>query len=304
MGRDVVAPVSVSSAQDVLGVVGAAVAARVVWQRVTLAWLVMAALAASSLLIAILVVRRRARLLRGPFEALSAVPRRGANGDLKAGAELSAFREIHRVAGRYNDIVRWLALAIENRRPLSANASHQQRTPRAWPMAQLSPDQGSVDLAHPIGALMGEVEHRWHDQLACEDRRVVVNLDPEATATEVPACLVTHVLDVLIGNALRHGWGDVTLTARQFGETLAVDVADEGSIGMESAAVFDRGTSGGEGQRAGLTLARSMAETFGGRLAVGRRSPATFTLLLPGDVPDVMRPGWLAEQRTSPVSPW
>jgi hypothetical protein len=107
---------------------------------------------------------------------------------------------------------------------------------------------------------------------------------------------------VLIGNALRHGWGDVTLTARQFGETLAVDVADEGSIGMESAAVFDRGTSGGEGQRAGLTLARSMAETFGGRLAVGRRSPATFTLLLPGDVPDVMRPRWLAEQRTSPVS--
>jgi K+-sensing histidine kinase KdpD len=147
---------------------------------------------------------------------------------------------------------------------------------------------------------MGEVEHHWHDQLDFDDRRLVVKLDPEATATKVPAGLVTQVLDVLIDNALRHGRGDVTLRARQSGETLAVDVVDEGSIAMESAAVFNRGMSGGGGQRASLTLARSMVETRGGRLVVGRRSPATFTLLLPGDTPDIMRPGWLAEQRTSP----
>jgi signal transduction histidine kinase len=197
-------------------------------------------------------------------------------------------------------MVRWLTRAIESRRHLSANASHQQRTPRAWLLAQLRPDQGSVGAPHPIGAVMGDAEHRWHDQLDREDRRLAVTLDPEATATEVPACLVAQVLDVLIGNALRHGRGDVTMTARQFGETLAVDVVDEGSIAMESAAVFDRGTSGGGGHRASLTLARSMVETRGGRLVVGRRSPATFTLLLPGDTPDIMRPGWLAEQRTSP----
>ena len=302
IGRDVVAPVPVLSAQDVVGVARAAVAARVVWQRVILAWLVMGALAAISLLIAILVARRRARLLSEPCVALSSAPQRCSKGDLTVGAELCTVREIRREAGTHNAMVRWLARAIENRRHFSANASHQQRTPRAWLLAQLSPDQGSVGAPHPIAAVMGRVETRWHDQLDCEDRRLVVKLDPEATATEVPACLVTQVLDVLIDNALRHGRGDVTLTARQFGETLAVDVADEGSIAMESAAVFDRGTSGGDGQRASLTLARSMVETRGGRLVVGRRSPATFTLLLPGDTSDVIRPRWLAEQRTSPAS--
>lgn len=155
---------------------------------------------------------------------------------------------------------------------------------------------------HPIGAVMGKVEHRWHDHLDCQGRRLVVKLDPGATATEVPGWLVTQVLDVLIDNALRHGRGDVTLTARQYGETLAVDVEDEGSIALVSAAVFDRGTSEGGGRLSGLALARSMVETHGGRLAVGRRSPATFTLLLPGDTPDVTRPGWLSEQRSSPVS--
>jgi hypothetical protein len=238
-----VAALAAVSAQDVVGVVGASVSTRVAWQRVILAWLVMAALAASSLLIAIWVTRRRARLRSEPFEALPAVPRTGAKSDLTADAE---------------------------------------RAP------------------HPIGEVAGEVQHRWHDQCYCENRQLEVKVDPEASATEVPGRLVTHVLDVLIDNALRHGWGDVTLTARQFGETLAVEVADEGSIAMESAAVFDCETSRSDGQRTGLALARSMVESRGGRLVVGRRSPATFTLLLPGDTPDFTRPGWLTEQRTSP----
>jgi signal transduction histidine kinase len=266
-----------------------------VWQRVILPWLVMAALACSALLITILVARRRARPLSEPFEALSAVPHRAAKGDRSAGPELSAIRETRRAQ---NATVGWLGKAIEKCRDLSPNASRQQRTHRAWLPAQLSPDR--VGAAHRIGAVTGKAEQRWHDKFDRDDRQLVVQLDPDATATEVPGALVTQVLDVLIDNALRHGRGDVTLTARQFGETLAVDVADQGSIAMESAAVFDRGTSGGDGRRTGLALARSRVETHGGRLVVGRRSPATFTLLLPGDVPDFMRPGWLAEQRTSP----
>ncbi|MEP7193964.1 MAG: ATP-binding protein [Actinomycetota bacterium] len=194
------------------------------------------------------------------------------------------------------------AQAIGSHRHSSANASRKLRTPRAWLLARLSPGQGSAGAVSPISAVMGKVEHRWHDHLDGQGRRLVVKLDPDAMATEVSGRLVTEVLEVLINNALRHGRGDVTLTARQSGETLAVDVEDEGFIAMESAAVFDRGTSGVAGQRSGLALARSMVETHGGRLAVGRRSPATFTLLIPGDTRDLMRPAWLSEHRSSPVS--
>jgi len=51
---------------------------------------------------------------------------------------------------------------------------------------------------------------------------------------------------------------------------------------MSSVEVFDRGTTGGDGQGIGLALARSMAEASGGRLLLACRAPATFTLFLPG----------------------
>jgi signal transduction histidine kinase len=130
---------------------------------------------------------------------------------------------------------------------------------------------------------MDEVETRWHGPLAAQGRRLLVNLEPELTTIEVPRSLVTQILNVLIDNALRHGRGVVTLTAREMSDALAVDVADEGSIAMESAALFDRGKSGGDGQGIGLALARSLAEASGGRLVLARRSPATFTLFLPAD---------------------
>jgi signal transduction histidine kinase len=130
---------------------------------------------------------------------------------------------------------------------------------------------------------MGEVESRWHGELAAQGRRLQVNLQPGVTMIEVPGSLVTQILDVLIDNALRHGRGAVTLTAREMSDAVAVDVADEGSIGMDPGAVFDRGRSGGDGQGIGLAFARSMAEASGGRVVLARRSPATSTLFLPDD---------------------
>ena len=130
---------------------------------------------------------------------------------------------------------------------------------------------------------MGEVESRWHGALAAEGRRLLLILAPDIATIEVPGSLVTQILNVLIDNARRHGRGAITLTTREMSETLAVDVCDEGSIAMESTAVFDRGTSGGDGHGIGLAIARSMAEASGGRLVLARRAPATFTLFLPGD---------------------
>ena len=232
---------------------------------------------------------------------------------------LSAIPEIHRVAQTHNAMVSRLTEMIEKERHFSANASHQLRTPltglqlgldaalanppadlrpvlltaarqvrelhrtvdEVLALARLGSDQWLVAAPRPLGQVMGEVESRWHGALAAEGRRLLVNLEPDLTTIEVPGSLVTQILNVLIDNALRHGRGAVTLTAREMSEALAVDVGDEGSIAMEPAAVFDRGTSGGDGQGIGLALARSLAEASGGRLVLARRSPTTFTLFLP-----------------------
>jgi len=320
IGGDLVVAVPVTSAENVVGVVRASVTGTVVWTRVILAWLVMAALAVTALFVAILVARRQARLLSEPLEALSTVSRRIAEGDLAARAQLSAVPEIHQVAQTHNAMVSRLTEMIDKERHFSADASHQLRTPltglqlgldaalanppadlrpvlltaahqvrelhrtvdEVLALARLGSDQWLVAAPAPLGQVMGEVESRWHGALAAQGRRLLVNLEPDLTTVEVPGSLVNQILNVLIDNASRHGCGAVTLTAREMSDALAVDVGDEGSIAMEPAAVFDRGTSGGGGQGIGLALARSLAEASGGRLVLARRSPATFTLFLPG----------------------
>lgn len=332
IGSDLVVAVPVTSGENVVGIVRASVADTVVWARVVLAWLVMTALAAAALIVAILVARRQARPLSEPLEALSTVSRRIAEGDFAARAEPSAIPEIHQVAQTHNAMVSRLTEMIDKERHFSADASHQLRTPltglelgleaalanqpadlrpvlltaahqvrelhrtvdEVLALARLGSDQWLVAVPLPLGQVMGEVESRWHGALAAQGRRLLVNLEPDVITIEVPGSLVTQILNVLIDNALRHGRGAVKLTAREMSQALAVDVADEGSIAMEPGAVFDRGTSGSDGQGIGLALARSLAEASGGRLVLARRSPATFTLFVPGDTLVVRSPIGLA----------
>jgi signal transduction histidine kinase len=319
VGSDLVVAVPVSFAEDVVGVVRASVATQVVWQRVILAWLLLAAVAVGCLLAAILVARRQARSISEPLEALSAASQRVADGDVTARAELSGIPEIHRVAQTHNTMVSQLATVIKKERHFSANASHQLRTPRTGlelsletalqnpaadlpvvlsdalrqvrelhrtvddvlALARLGPNEWLIGTPQRLGRLMSELERRWHGELAAESRRFVVNLEPEAVGIDVSSNLVTQVLNVLIDNALRHGRGTVTLTVREIGGALAVDVADEGSVAMATADLFERGRSGNEGEGIGLALARSMAEASGARLLLAHRSPTTFSLFLP-----------------------
>jgi signal transduction histidine kinase len=322
VGSDLVVAVPVSFAEDVVGVVRASVATRVVWQRVILAWLLLAGVAIGCLLAAILVARRQARSISEPLEALSAASQRVADGDVTARAELSGIPEIHRVAQTHNTMVSQLATVIDKERHFSANASHQLRTPLTGlelsleaalqhpaadlpavlsdalrqvrelhrtvddvlALARLGPNEWLNGTPRPLDRLMAELERRWHGELAAESRRLVVNLDPEAAGTDVSANLLTQVLNVLLDNALRHGRGTVTVTVREIGGALAVDVADEGSLAMATADLFERGRSGSEGEGIGLALARSMAEASGARLLLAHRSPTTFSLFLPVDI--------------------
>ena len=319
IGGDFVVAVPISSAEAVVGVARASTSAGVVWQRVILAWLLLAGLAAGALLVSVLVARRQARLITEPLEALSAASQRVADGDLTARAEFSAIPEIHRVAQTNNAMVAQLTTAIDKERHFSANASHQLRTPLtglqlgldAAPqnpaadlrsvlseasarvqeldrtvedvlaLARLGPDQWLAADPRPFIQTINELEHRWHGRLAERGRRLLVTLEPKVATINVPGSLVTQILDVLLDNALRHGRGTVTLTAREISQTMAIDISDEGSIAMNSAALFERGTSGGSGQGIGLAIARSVAEASGGRLLLTRAAPTTFTLFLP-----------------------
>jgi signal transduction histidine kinase len=93
---------------------------------------------------------------------------------------------------------------------------------------------------------------------------------------------VPEILGVLLDSARVHGRGTVRLTARDLGEAVAFDVTDEGAVDGEAARLFDRGHTGaGPGSGIGLSLARDLAVSLGGRLSVTGRRPATFTLLAP-----------------------
>ncbi|MEV6445166.1 HAMP domain-containing sensor histidine kinase [Amycolatopsis sp. NPDC051716] len=318
-GADLVVAVPVSAAEHVNGVVRAAAPMSVVWTRAFLAWSLLAALAGAALVVAVLIARRQARLLTGPLEDLSSASDRIAGGDLGARADPGDIPEISRVALAHNLMVDRLTELLDRQSHFSADASHQLRTPlsgllleleaaRTAPPADLPrvledtargvrnlsrtvEDLLALSRHHPeewftaapgaVAEVLSDTEQHWHGPLAREGRRLVVNVDPEIRDWPVPASLLTQIVDVLADNAARHGRGTVTLTARDTAGVLAVDVADEGTLRLDPADVFVRGASSGGGHGIGLALARTIAGASGGRLAITRRTPTTFTLYLP-----------------------
>jgi signal transduction histidine kinase len=87
---------------------------------------------------------------------------------------------------------------------------------------------------------------------------------------------VRQILQVLLDNALRHGAGEVTVTARDSGGTVAIDVQDRGTEQVEWP------PPGATPQPLGLAMARSLAESQDGRLMLDSDSSRTcFTLLVP-----------------------
>jgi signal transduction histidine kinase len=129
IGGELIVAVPVTSQEKVVGVVRAAQPVQVIWNRVLLAWLALAALAGAAFGVAVLVARRQARHLSAPLEALAKTSERIATGDLTVRAELSAISEIGRVAETHNAMVDKLGDMLQRERNFSANASHQLRTP-------------------------------------------------------------------------------------------------------------------------------------------------------------------------------
>ncbi|WP_275558964.1 HAMP domain-containing sensor histidine kinase [Streptomyces sp. 5-6(2022)] len=318
--HQLVVAVPLSTGKQVIGTVRASSGTAGVWRRIVLAWLGLAGLALVALATAVVVARRQARTLSAPLEALSAKAGAVAGGDLTARAEGSAIAEIDQVARTQNTMVEHLTRWLEHERHFTSNASHQLRTPLAGlqlgleaaaadpdadqraavtealeqarhlqrtvdevlRLARATPGPGVPTTARPAAEVVEGVERRWHGAFAAEGRRLDLDAEPDGEGLRIPDRTAEQILDVLLDNALRHGRGAVRITVREMGDVTAVDVSDEGSPPLDQRTLFRRGaTTSPAGRGIGLTLARELAETAGGRLTLARSRPTTFTLLLP-----------------------
>lgn len=261
--------------------------------------------------------RRLARRLTRPLEELSHAARRLGDGDFTARGPLVGVAEIDAVTRALADTADRIDQVLARERAFSADASHQLRTPLAGLRLGLeaaleTPDadprpamlaairaadrlhttvEDLLDLARDthrggepldLDQLLTETADAWRAPLAAAGRRLALRRTDDAPSTSASTGAVRQILTVLLDNALAHGSGQITLTARDATGALALDVTDEGSGVARQEQLFTRRDAGAAGRGIGLALARNLAEAEGGRLVLARPAPPTFSLLLPG----------------------
>ncbi|MEU5264461.1 HAMP domain-containing sensor histidine kinase [Amycolatopsis sp. NPDC021455] len=315
-GDEIALAVPVVSGPRVTGVVRAALPLAQLRQRIVLTWLGMAGLVVVTTGASWLLARRFTTRLVRPLEELAAAAERLGDGDFTARSPRAGIAEIDQVGETLDATATRIGETLERERAFSAEASHQLRTPLTGLRLQLEAAL-ETPAADPYAAIRAGIasadrlERTIEDLLALgrERRAPRATLDLEALLDEVrqagdallgprgralrivrqdpppahaAAAAVRQVLGVLLDNAATHGRGTVTVVARDAGDALAIDVADEGPDLGET----DPFATAPSGHGIGLPLARSLAEAEGGRLRLSRPDPPTFTLLLPADSPE------------------
>ncbi|MFI0480675.1 sensor histidine kinase [Actinomadura sp. 9N215] len=263
-----------------------------------------------------------------------------------AAARLLAGRTAQPIRGLADDTARHLEEALGRERAFSSDVAHQLRTPltrlllgleaaarrpgdpraairtaldRGWSLAdtvedllRLARDAHARERLDPAD-LVHEAHRRRDPDVTSAGRRFAVAVHrPLPPVHASPAALI-QIMDVLIDNALAHGAGTITVTARRADPGVAVDVMDEGTGPDPDDDVFRRvhpteapdgpspGSDDPDGShpdggdpdggdpdgdvgprhRIGLALARSLARAEGGDLHLSGFGPTVFTLVLP-----------------------
>ena len=278
------------------------------------AWLVLLALVAVSVGVSAFVAVRRARQLAQPFEQLAIAAHDLQQGGFALAIAPTGVREGDEVARALEAAARSAADRVDSAHALAEDASHQVRTPitaarlalesaLAVPGSDLpGAVRTAVDQLDRASSALGEVlalrrdpsaqaprgraastvreaVARWRGVLAATGRGCVLAEAQVSEEAWVADTVLRQILDVLLDNSVKHGAGEVRVSAREVGDWVLVDVEDSGSVTADAEVLFTRGA--GRGSGLGLALGQSLAESVGGRLVLSGRDPTRFTLALP-----------------------
>ena len=269
-----------------------------------------------------------------PVEELAEAAARLARGDPRPLGRRYGVADLDQVADGLDTSARRLSSLLAADRELTADASHQLRTPLTALSMRLEemiaaaddPDvvreEGSAALAQAerladvvtqllsparratassaaltgIDEIVRQQVVEWEPAFRRVRRKLVVIGVRGLQAYVTPGGLA-QVLATLLDNALMHGGGTVTLQTSQNSRSVVIEVRDEGKgVPPELVSrIFERSVSGRpEGTGLGLALARTMAAADGGRIVLIKAKPPTFAVFLPRNPP---QPG----TRTQPV---
>ncbi len=313
---DLFVAVPVADDGETVGVIRVATPRIGAYQRIGIVWILMAALGAVALATVWLVARRQGAHLARPLEELSRTAKRLGDGDFSARTDRVGIAEIDAVGVALDSTAERLGDILARERAFSADASHQLRTPLAGlrmgletaldgpgqdlraaittaidstdrlqrtidDLLALARDTTRISEPLHLADLLIEMREDWNGPLAAAGRPLRVVFPPHLPDGAASNAAVRQVLTVLLDNATRHGDGAVTITVRDAGDALAIDVADEGTGIAQTELLFVRRSPTADGHGIGLALARTLAEAEGGRLLLSQPSPPRFTLLLP-----------------------
>src|ERR1700733_5457785 len=282
---------------------------------------VIGALMAVAAVLAAVLAALLARRLARPVEELAEAAARLGAGDPRPLGRRYGVSDLDQVADGLDSSARRLSSLLAANRELTADASHQLRTPLTALSMRLEemiaaaddPDvvreEGSAALAQAerladvvtqllsparrataasaeltgIDEIVQQQVIEWEPAFRHVRRKLVVIGVRDLQAHVTPGGLA-QVLATLLDNALMHGGGTVTIQTSQSARSVVIEVRDEGN-GVPPdlvSRIFERSVSGRpEGTGLGLALARTMAAADGGRVVLVKAKPATFGVFLP-----------------------
>ncbi|WP_243792098.1 ATP-binding protein [Saccharopolyspora gloriosae] len=276
-----------------------------------------------------------ARRLADPLRHVAARAARLGAGDFRADPKRHEVPELDRVADALDASGAALSQLVQRERELVGDVSHQLRSrltalqlrlealatapdPEVSEEAAAALEQAERlsnvldDLlaaataarardAEPldVSEALTEAAAEWREPLRSQGRTLRQRVPEGLLARATPGRL-REAIGVLLDNAVRHGKGTVTLTARNGGGTVVVEVGDAGPGVPDQLVpyVFERGFSAGGSTGVGLALARALVEADGGRLELSKARPALFEIFLPvARADDVLGVPWKIESR-------
>lgn len=254
-----------------------------------------------------------ARRLSRPFTDLAAVAVRVGQGDFAVEVPRSRVPEADQVGQALRTAAHDLDALVRRERDFAAHASHELRTPLTaarleledLAMAPHTPSQvvrrisdvlgqlerlsatvsGMLDASRAsrvgtrvdidLSALVRDAVVRW--QALAPDRHIVAACEADVVPVRLPTGALLQVVDELVGNAVAHGSGTITVNLSAGPEYVELRVSDEGP----------RSAAAGERRQpvappgSGLARASEIAEALDGRLRLTDDPMTTFSLVLP-----------------------